>query len=103
MLADCAGMVRAPQRTITRSVDEMTEPGELDLMSLCVTAGREISPCGCDGAMCDMCVGTGVMPATLQLLYKLATDIADMVEKEERAAISHVLHVESVYKNGGDN
>ena len=87
----------------------MTEPGELDMMSMCITAGQEIAPCSCayvahaDPDVCDMCVGTGVMPATLQVLYKLVTDIADMVEKEERDAIATVIRVEAIYKNGENN
>ncbi len=101
----------------------MTEPGELDLMSLCERAGRVIGPCLHEVEPTEderkgmtlgdflrsrclttcICAGTGVEPDTLRVLYKLATDVADMVEAEEREAISNVLHVESVYKNGENN
>lgn len=74
-------------------MSEKLETG-LQLMRMAQEVGIKLAPCGCLGVLpCAICQGTGVQPKALTLLYKLASDAADIAHDAAYAQSEHELGV----------
>ena len=88
----------------------MTEQSELTLMDLCVAAGKELDPCMYVSSASPLphsitceCAGTGVEPDTLTILYRLATDAADLAKRESLDEMAELIQYRAHRDTGAGN
>ncbi len=83
---------------------------EMTIMDLCVEAGRELDPCMYDPSASPLthsitceCAGTGVEPDTLTILYRLATDAADLAKRESLDEMAELIQYRAHRDTGVGN